>query len=222
MICCISPSLEHATETILTLKYAQQSLNIQNETQKRNKSLHIPQFEIDKKQFLELQKKNKELEKENEFLKHKINLKSEIEHNTEEENIEEGLNKEETDQNSHDDGVKDTKEDLINEYEQNILELNRQISKQKRQNEVYNKNINEVIENNEFMLERMSKLEELLRNVLLNQKSNFVSKVQTGHSNTERVKHNTKIGDQDDIFNNFEYLKWKQVLQEENTNLMGK
>lgn len=128
MISCVSPSSEHLEETLLTLNYAKKTMNIVNEpkiTFNQDGEVILQETE----EFRIIKKQNDILIRENRQLKRDIeNRKTEIQN--EQNQIEDEEDKVSTQKHN----TKDSKDQLIEHYENQLIELNKGFLQQKDKN----------------------------------------------------------------------------------------
>ena len=146
MISCVSPSSEHIEETMMTLNYAKKTMNIVNEPIIRldgNGGLLVEesqQFQFIKRQNDILIRENKKLrtkiEKRN-VLTEEISTKI-IENGKQPNNKQEKEKEKEKEKDSREEKESreetDSRDDLLEDYEKKIIELTKNVSQQKRQN----------------------------------------------------------------------------------------
>lgn len=132
MIACVSPSSEHLGETLLTLNYARKTMSILNEPQitfNHNGGMVVQEAE----EFQIIKKQNDILIRENKDLRREIQLKiGQLERQVPQ--SKEESRKRQSESTKHTTTEGDEKDQLIRDYEQQLIELNKGYTRQKNQN----------------------------------------------------------------------------------------
>jgi hypothetical protein len=133
MISCVSPSSEHIEETLLTLNYAKKTMNIINEpkiTFNHDGEIVLQETE----EYKIIKKQNDILIKENRQLRKDIQKKITLLENREDTYNESPTESEKPETRTREETDDDSKNQLIKDYEKQLIDLNKGFNKQKNRN----------------------------------------------------------------------------------------